>query len=175
MIRNSLMKPRRSDGADLDTSEIASYVDRHERTTMQMKHPAVLVFAICVMGLLSFSRVEAAGNGPIAPGSSTAGTLGTVDDSALKNDVVGHALSVPPGSSTPSNLFRDIPSISGDSPSGGTKLTPYIGAGFGSGYASDLDRSLNGRSFTQTDFGSRSHIGQGLTPSEFQLGIRIPF
>jgi hypothetical protein len=43
----------------------------------------------------------------------------------------------------PSNVFRDIPSISGDYLGGGTRLRPYIGAGFGSGYAADLDRSLS--------------------------------
>jgi hypothetical protein len=146
-----------------------------KRQSWQMKHPAVIVFAICVMGLMSFSRVEATGNGSIAPGSFTARAIGKVDGSALKNDVVGQAPSVPPGSSTPSNLFRDIPSISGDYSGAGTQLTPYFGAGFGSGYASDLDRSLSDRPSTQTDSASRSQFGQGLTPNEFQMGIRIPF
>jgi hypothetical protein len=98
-----------------------------------------------------------------------------VDDSAMKNDVVAQSPSLPPGSSTPSNVFRDIPSISGDYSVGGTRLKPYIGAGFGSGYASDLDRSLNGGSSTQTESGSRRLFEQGLTSSEFQMGIRIPF
>ena len=140
-----------------------------------MKHTALIVFAICVMGLLSFSRVVAARDGSAALGSLPASAIGTVDYYGLKNDVVGHALPVPSGSSTTSNVFRDIPSISGDYSGGGTKLMPYIGAGFGSGYASDLDRSISGRPSTQTDSGSRSHFGQGLTPSEFQIGIRIPF
>ena len=140
-----------------------------------MKHTALIVFAICVMGLLSFSRVVAARDGSAALGSLPASAIGTVDYYGLKNDVVGHALPVPSGSSTTSNVFRDIPSISGDYSGGGTKLMPYIGAGFGSGYASDFDRSLSGRPSTQTDSGSRSHFGQGLTPSEFQIGIRIPF
>lgn len=144
-------------------------------TILQMKYPTVIAFAICVMSLLSFSRVEAARDGSAAPGSLTAAAIGKMDDSALKNDVVGQAPSIPPGLSTPSNVFRDIPSISGDYSGGGTKLIPYIGAGFGSGYASDLDRSLSGRPSTQTDSGSRSHFGQGLAPSEFQFGIRIPF
>jgi hypothetical protein len=146
-----------------------------ERQPWQMKHAAVIVFAICVMGLLSFSPVEAARDGSAAPGSLTAAAIGKVDDSFLKNDVVGQAPSIPPGLSIPSNVFRDIPSISGDYSGGGTKLMPYIGAGFGSGYASDFDRSLSGRPSTQTDSGSRNHFGQGLTPSEFQFGIRIPF
>jgi hypothetical protein len=124
------------------------------------------------MSLLSFSRAGAASDGSVAPGSLTAGAIGKVDDSAMKNDVVGQA---PPGSLTPSNVFRDIPSISGDYSVGGTRLKPYIGAGFGSGYASDLDRSLNGGSSTQTDSGSRRLFEQGLTSSEFQMGIRIPF
>jgi|SRR5262245_29245535 len=140
-----------------------------------MRHPAVIVFAICVMGFLSFSGVEAARDGSVAPGSLTSGTIGKVDDLPLKYDGVGQALSIPPGSSTPSNIFRDIPSISGDYSGAETKLTPYIGAGFGSGYASELDRSLSGRASIQSDSGSRSHFGQGLTPSEFQIGIRIPF
>jgi len=110
-----------------------------------MKHTALIVFAICVMGLLSFSRVVAARDGSAALGSLPASAIGTVDYYGLKNDVVGHALPVPSGSSTTSNVFRDIPSISGDYSGGGTRLMPYIGAGFGSGYASDFDRSLSGR------------------------------
>jgi len=144
-------------------------------TILQMKYPTVIAFAICMMSLLSFSRVEGARDGSVAQGSLMAAAIGKVDDSALKNDVMGQSPSVPPGSSTPSNVFRDMPSISGDFSGGGTKLMPYIGAGCGSGYASDLDRSIGGRSSPQTDSGSRSHFGQGLTPSEFQIGIRIPF
>lgn len=150
-------------------------VNGMERKPRQVPHLPVIIVAICVMGLVSFSRVEAARDGAVDPSSFTAGTLGKLDESALKYDVVGQAPFVPPGSSTPSNVFRDIPSISGDYLGGGTKLTPYIGAGFGSGYASDVDRSLSGSASTQTNSGSRSHLGQGLTPSEFQMGIRIPF
>jgi hypothetical protein len=52
---------------------------------------------------------------------------------------------------------------------------PYIGAGFGSGYTSDLDRSLSGGPSILTDSGLRSLFGQSLAPSEFQMGIRVPF
>lgn len=140
----------------------------------QMKYVAVLIFAIGVIGLLPFSHVGA--TRAVAPGSVTTGAIGMADSYVLKNNVVGQAQSVPPGSSTLSNIFRDIPSLSGDYLSGGrTKLTPYIGAGFGSGYASDLDRSLSGGASTPADSGSRSHFGQGVTPNEFQIGIRFPF
>jgi hypothetical protein len=155
--------------------KVLSMVTDMERKTWPMKHPLVLIFAIGVMGLLPFSRVGATSDGAVAPGSFTAGASGKIDGSALKNNVVGQSPFVPPESSTQSNVFRDIPSLSGNSLGGGSKLTPYIGAGFGSGYASDLDRSLSGGASTQADSGSRSHFGQGLTPSEFQMGIRIPF
>ena len=154
---------------------VLSMVNGMEGHPWQMKHSAVLIFAIGVMGLLPFSPVGATSDGAVAPGSFTAGSIGKVEGSALKNDVVGQAPAVPPGSSTPSTVFRDIPLLSGGYLGGGTKLTPYIGAGFGSGYASDLDRSLSGGASIQTDSGARSHFGQGLTPNEFQMGIRIPF
>lgn len=155
--------------------KVFSMVNVMDRHPWQMKAPAVIVFAICVVGLLSFSHADAARDGSVVPGSLTAAAIGKVDDSVLKNDGVGQAPTIPPALSTPSNIFRDIPSISGDYWGGRTKLMPYIGAGFGSGYMSDLDRSVSGGPSTQTDSGSRSHVGQGLTPSEFQIGIRIPF
>lgn len=145
------------------------------RKPWQVKKPAVTILLLCVLALLSFSPVDAARDSPGALSSFTTGTLGQMDYSALQYDVRNQAPSVPPGSSTPSNVFREIPSISGGYLGGGIKLTPYIGAGYGSGYASDLDRSISGGSSPLTNSGSRIHFGQGLTPSEFQMGIRIPF
>ena len=118
------------------------------------------------MGHLSLSHVKGAGDNRVAPISFTTDTLGKVE-----YGVVGQAPPVQAGSWT---VFRDIPSISGDYLGGGTRLRPYIGAGFGSDYAADLDRSLSALS-SLTNSGSRSYFGQGLTPSEFQIGIRIPF
>jgi hypothetical protein len=34
---------------------------------------------------------------------------------------------------------------------------------------------LNSSPISQTDTGLRSMFGQGLAPSEFQMGLRIPF
>ena len=140
-----------------------------------MKHPAAIVSALCLMGLLSFSHAGAAGEGPLATGPSSAGAIGKLDPPAPKSDVAGLAPSEQPGPSTPWNVFRNVSSISGDYSVGRTRLMPYIGAGFGSGYTSDLDRSLNGGPSIQTDSSLRSLFGQGLTPSEFQMGIRVPF
>jgi hypothetical protein len=99
--------------------KVLSMVTDMERKPWPMKHPLVLIFAIGVMGLLPFSRVGATSDGAVAPGSFTAGASGKIDGSALKNNVVGQSPFVPPGSSTQSNVFRDIPSLSGNSLGGG--------------------------------------------------------
>ena len=80
-----------------------------------------------------------------------------------------------PSYSPSSSIFRDIPSISGRYSVGGRTVMPYIGAGFGGGYTSELNRSLTGPPPVQSDVGLRSQLGQGLSPNEFQMGIRIPF
>lgn len=75
-----------------------------------------------------------------------------------------------------STLYRDLPTITGRYSLGETTLLPYLGAGFGSGYASDLDRSLNGGTSGLGDAGLRNLFGpQNLTPNEVRMGIRIPF
>src|SRR5215213_5744213 len=77
--------------------------------------------------------------------------------------------------SAASSIFRDLPSINGRYSVGETTLLPYVGAGFGNGYISQLDRSMSGNSSLQTDAGLRNLFGPNLTPNEFQMGIRIPF
>ncbi len=74
-----------------------------------------------------------------------------------------------------STIFRDIPSISGRYSVGGRIIMPYLGAGFGGGYTSELNRSLTGPPPVQSDVGLRSQFGQGFSPNEFQMGLRIPF
>lgn len=80
-----------------------------------------------------------------------------------------------PALTAPSTFFRDVPSISGQYSFGGRTVLPYLGAGFGNGYTSDLDRSLNNPRPMILDPGFRTQLGQGLAPNEFQMGIRIPF
>lgn len=77
-----------------------------------------------------------------------------------------------PGSWT---MFRDIPSINGRYSVGGKAIMPYVGAGFGGGYASEFDQSLAAPGSMQTEPGFRSQFGQVSTPNEFQMGLRIPF
>jgi hypothetical protein len=130
-----------------------------------MKRPAAIISVMCLLGFVSFSNAGAAGEK----------TGGTLDPAALKYQVVGQEAALSLESLTASKAFRDIPSISGDYSVKGTRIMPYIGAGFGHGYSSDVDRSLNISPSGQTDPGLRSLFGQGLTPSEFQMGFRIPF
>lgn len=76
---------------------------------------------------------------------------------------------------SPAAVFRDIPSISGRYSFRGTTVLPYLGAGFGGGYTSDLNRSLGNPLPAPTDSSLRSQFGQGFSPNEFQMGLRIPF
>lgn len=75
-------------------------------------------------------------------------------------------------------MLRSIPTVSKPISMGRTTLVPYIGAGFGGGYATELDRSLNS---PQSAFsgplntGLKNLFGQQLIPNEVQLGVRFPF
>ena len=130
-----------------------------------MKRPRAIISLMYLLGLLSFSNLGEAGEGP----------AGKVDPAALKSQVVGQEAALSLESLTASKTFRDIPSISGNYSVKGTRIMPYIGAGFGHGYSSAVDRSLNISPSSPTDPGVRSMFGQGLTPNEFQMGLRIPF
>lgn len=93
------------------------------------------------------------------------------DASAASASAPSALPSAPPSSA----IFRDIPSISGRYSVGGRIVMPYLGAGFGGGYTSELNRSMTGPPPVQTDAGVRSQFGQGFSPNEFQMGFRIPF
>jgi hypothetical protein len=78
-------------------------------------------------------------------------------------------------------ILRTLPSVSKQISVGGTTLLPFIGAGFGGGYLTEFDRSLNAvssglsSSFSASNTGLKSLVGQHLIPNEVQLGIRFPF
>lgn len=74
--------------------------------------------------------------------------------------------------------LRSIPTVSKPVSVGGTTLVPYIGAGFGGGYLTEFDRSLNpAQSASSGSFnvGPKNLLGQNLIPNEVQLGVRFPF
>ena len=75
-------------------------------------------------------------------------------------------------------VLRNIPTVSKPISVGGTILVPYIGAGFGGGYATELDRSLNtaqSASSGSLNTGLKNLFGPQLIPNEVQLGVRFPF
>lgn len=93
------------------------------------------------------------------------------DVSAASESAPSALPSAPPSSA----IFPDIPSISGRYSVGGRIVMPYLGAGFGGGYTSELNRSMTGPLPAQSDAGLRGQLGQGFSPNEFQMGFRIPF
>ena len=71
--------------------------------------------------------------------------------------------------------FRDVPSLSGRYFTGNMTFLPYIGAGFGAGYNSELDRTFAPNLQPQQNLNLGGLPVQSMTPNEFQMGIRIPF
>ena len=75
-------------------------------------------------------------------------------------------------------ILRTVPTVSTQISVRGTTLVPYIGAGFGGGYLTEFDRSLNpaqAPSSGSFNAGSKNPLGQQLIPNELQLGVRFPF
>lgn len=104
--------------------------------------------------------------------------LGPVDlthPSVANSQITAPASILVPGLTDSQTVFRDVPSINGAYSIAGRTLRPYVGAGFSNGYATDLDRSLHIAPSSSTDTGLRGMLGQNVAPSEFQLGVRIPF
>src|SRR5688500_2762627 len=102
------------------------YLEHHGKGIWQMKRPGAIISLTYLLGLLSFANLGEAGEGP----------AGKVDPAALKNQVVGQEAALSLESLTASKTFRDIPSISGNYTVKGTRIMPYVGAGFGHGYTS---------------------------------------
>lgn len=73
------------------------------------------------------------------------------------------------------SLFRDVPPLSERYSGGHMRFLPYIGAGFGAGYNSELDRTLAPNLPPQHNLNLGGQLGQSMVPNEFQMGIRIPF
>lgn len=138
-----------------------------------MKDLIRLVAACCMIVLLRGLPAHAENAMTVDGQPLLLGPYG-LSGSSLMSDAPGNVSSTIPELTAPSTFFRDVPSISGQYSFRGRTILPYLGAGFGNGYTSDLDRSLNPRSMT-LDPGFRTQLGQGLAPNEFQMGVRIPF
>jgi hypothetical protein len=122
--------------------------------------------------------------GPIGDGRSVIGpATSSIAASSGAVMVTEAATGQGPSASVPGEsvvFLRTVPSLSKQISVGGTKLMPYIGAGFGGGHLTEFDRSLHASpSFSSssgsTNAGLRSLFGPHLIPNEVQLGIRVPF
>ena len=133
-----------------------------------------LIGACCLIAFLHAVPANAENTVTIDGRSLLLGPSGT-SGTSLMTGAVGSFPAIMPDLAAPSTFFREVPSISGQYSFGGRPVLPYLGAGFGNGYTSDLDRSLNHPRSTAVDSGFRTQLGQGLAPNEFQMGIRIPF
>ena len=147
-----------------------------------MKHSCVnkrywWVISASSFGLfLLLSHTWAADEGAFSVGPVTSEAMAKTKLSPMTETIEKQTLSEVLSSGGRSPLLQDVPTLSKRYSVGGTTLVPYVGAGFGSGYVSELDRSLNtAPSSVPSDSGLRSLFGQSLIPNEVQLGIRLPF
>ena len=124
----------------------------------------VILFLSIALGLMHADRTLAS---PTLLGNS-AGTF------PLGGHVGTDAVTTPVTPSADS-LLRDVPSLSGRYSAGHMTFLPYIGAGFGAGYNSELDRAFTPNMQPQQNLNFGGLPGQSLVPNEFQMGIRIPF
>ncbi|MGA6827307.1 hypothetical protein ACO9S2_06780 [Nitrospira sp. NS4] len=134
---------------------------------------------ISVIGLVGMALLSQAGiamsEEPPAVGTPMPEHIGKAAPVPLKKDAADQAPTLPPGAGLSSQTIQEVPSISGRYRIGGTTVMPYLGAGFGGGFTSDVDRSINNGRSIPADPGLRSVLGQNLAPNEFRMGIRIPF
>lgn len=74
------------------------------------------------------------------------------------------------------NLFRDPPTVLGNTVEKDTRIFPYLGIGFGNGVTGDVNQQILQQRYLQgLSSSSFSGLHNGLIPNEVQLGIRLPF
>lgn len=124
----------------------------------------------------SLSHAGTLRDGRAAIGPSTSNTMISTSMEAAVRPMPSAAVRAENGL-----MLRTLPTVSKPISVAGRTLMPYIGAGFGGGYATELDRALNAApsvsssSSGSSNAGLRSVLGQNLIPNEVQLGIRFPF
>lgn len=131
--------------------------------------------AMSVSVCWSLSHAGTTRDGRAVIGPATSNTMTSSAPPATEATVGPMPFTVPVESGL---VLRTIPNVSKSISVGGTTLVPYIGAGFGGGYATELDRSLNApQSASAGSFnaGQKNLFGQQLMPNEVQMGIRFPF
>ncbi len=136
----------------------------------------IAIASILLVAALAAPIQGTAGRDHVVADSAAIGEKSSqFSSSTLKNDIPMQPPIVTPSAPASSLDFRDVPSISGRYSIGGRALLPYVGAGFSGGYGSEFNHALGGVPPALSDFGLRSQFGQSVSPSELQMGIRIPF
>jgi hypothetical protein len=140
-----------------------------------MKHYIAIVPILLIAALAGPTQGVAARDRVMADSAALGETSSQLSWSTLSTNVPFEGPITVPSEPASSAYFRDVPLISGRYSIAGRALLPYLGAGFSGGYGSELNRFLGGAPPTQSDFGLRNQLGQGVSPNEFQMGVRIPF
>ena len=123
-----------------------------------------IIFLTVTLALIHTDRTLA--------GSTLAGKSANV--SSLQGNT-GTGVTTLPVTPSAGSVFRDVPALSGRYSAGNMTFLPYIGAGFGAGYNSELDRTFAPNLQPQQSLNAGGLQGQSMVPNEFQMGIRIPF
>jgi hypothetical protein len=76
---------------------------------------------------------------------------------------------------SPGLQLKDPAALSRPYSAGDLTLFPYIGAGYGGGYGSELDRAIAAPPSAHADAMQRGSLGQSFVPNEVHMGVRIPF
>ncbi|MGE3154583.1 MAG: hypothetical protein AB7G48_06330 [Nitrospiraceae bacterium] len=130
--------------------------------TIRLATVSLLVAAPIHTSVASWAGEAESEHGSVPPSLSTLqrGTPGPMDS--------------PPLPDPTARMLREPPTISGEIQVGDQTLIPYLGAGFGGGYATEQDRMLSQDPTLQ----QKSILGNttgGYLPNEFHMGLRIPF
>ena len=126
-----------------------------------------------ILGIISFTVALALLHSNITLASHT--LVGNSAGNFSLQENAGPDVATTPIAPSAGSLFRDVPSLSGRYSGGNMMFRPYIGAGFGAGYNSELDRTFAPNLQPQQNLNLGGLPGQSMVPNEFQMGIRIPF
>lgn len=152
------------------------------RQTRTIGWSMAITIAMSVSVCWSLSHADTITDGRSAMELATSNTTSNTMTSSTPIATAAEAIVKPmPSPAVPIEnglVLRTLPTVSKPISVGGTMLVPYIGAGFGGGYTTELDRSLNtAQSASSGSFnaGPKNLFGQQLIPNEVQLGVRFPF
>ncbi|MBK5283128.1 MAG: hypothetical protein JJE16_13705 [Nitrospiraceae bacterium] len=126
-----------------------------------------------ILGIISLTIALALTYSDRAVASHT--LVGNSTGNFLLQENAGIDAATTPVTPSAGSPFRNVPSLSGRYFTGNMTFLPYIGAGFGAGYNSELDRTFAPNLQPQQNLNVGGLQGQSMVPNEFQMGIRIPF